>query len=270
MQGIQPMVNGRAVDVGLGPVTEAFPYGVFPVGIHEFVSTSPECAAATSGFIAGLLGKVTRPDDTCIWISAGRTLFPPALVFFGISPDRIIFVDSRKPWDLSWMIEQALKCDALGTVVGEVTALDLAQSRRLQLAVEQSRVNCFLHRYRPGGVSAIASVCRWKIQPVPSTLQEGLPGVGFPIWEVTLEKVRNGQPGSWQIQWVEDRFRIVEALWSPWSVRTQTTDRDSSHYKVACEDIDHGQRHRPRSDHEKIRIHMVPAPDDRPAHQAVS
>ncbi len=232
MQGMQRRVHGRGVDAGLGPVTEAFPCGVFPVGIHEFVSMSPECAAATSGFMASLLGSTVRAHDTCLWISNGRTLFPPALRFFGVNPERILFVDNRKPADLSWMIEQALKCEALGAVVGEVTDLDLAQSRRLQLAVEQSRVNCFLHRYRPKIASAIASVCRWKIRPVPSALHEGLPGVGFPAWEVTLEKVRNGQPGSWQMQWVEDHFEMA--------------------------------------DHEKIRFHMVPAPDDRPARQAVS
>ncbi len=232
MQGMQPAAHGRGVDTGLGPVTEAFPCGTFPVGIHEFISASPECAAATSGFMASLLGRTVRPHDTCLWISSGRTLFPPALSFFGVKPDRILFVDNRKPADLSWMIEQALKCDALGAVVGEVTDLDLAQSRRLQLAVEQSRVNCFLHRHRPRIASAIASVCRWKIRPLPSVRYEGLPGVGFPAWEVTLEKVRNGQPGSWHMQWVEDHFEMTED--------------------------------------EKIRFHMAPAPDDRPARQAVS
>lgn len=232
MQGMQPMAHDRNVDTGLGPLTGAFPYGTFPVGIHEFVSLSPESAAATSGFMAGLLSRLTGPDDICIWISNGRTLFPPGLSFFGIKPDRIIFVDNKKTADLSWMIEQALRCDALSLVAGEITDLDLAQSRRLQLAVEQSRVNCFLHRYRPKVASAIASACRWKIQPVPGVPYGGLPGVGFPAWEVTLEKVRNGQPGSWQVQWVEDHFKMA--------------------------------------DHEKIRIHMVPAFDDRQADQAVS
>lgn len=209
MQGIQPMVQERTVDTGLGPVTEAFPCGVFPIGIHEFMSTSLECAAATSGFMAGLLSRVARQDGTCLWISNRRFLFPPALSFFGVKPDQFIFVDNKKPADLSWMIEQALKCDALSAVVGEIADLDLAQSRRLQLAVEQSRVNCFLHRHNPKRISAIASVCRWKIQPVPSLLPDGLPGVGFPAWDVALEKVRNGQTGRWQIQWIEDRFEML-------------------------------------------------------------
>ncbi len=37
--------------------------------------------------------------------------------------------------------------------------------------------------------------------------------MGFPAWAVALEKVRNGQPGNWQVQWVEDRFKIIEESW---------------------------------------------------------
>jgi protein ImuA len=115
-------------------------------------------------------------------------------------------VDNRKPADLSWMIEQALKCKALAGVVGEISELDLAQSRRLQLAVEQSRVPCFLHRRNPRMASSIASVCRWEIHSLPSSLPGGMPGVGFSAWEVILEKVRNGSPGQWKMQWIGERF----------------------------------------------------------------
>lgn len=209
MQGVPQLVEGRAADTGLGPITGAFPYGFFPVGIHEFVSTSAETAASVSGFMAALLSRITRHDGICLWIGTHRMLFPPALVFFGLNPHNIIFIDNRKPADLSWMIEQALKCEALSAVVGEISDLDLAQSRRLQLAVEQSRVNCFLHRRYPAKASTIASVCRWKILPIASVSEPGLPGVGFPAWEVTLEKVRNGQPGSWRMWWAETHFESL-------------------------------------------------------------
>lgn len=206
LQGVLPRCKDRPVESGLSAMTSAFPLGLFPMGIHEFVSTSPEHAAATSGFMTALLSKVARPDVPGMWFSSGRILFPPALNYYGIRPDRIIFVDVRKSADLLWMIEQALKCEALGAVVGEVKELNLMQSRRLQLAVEQSRVPCFLHRYQPRVKSAVASVCRWKVKPTASRSLSGMPGVGFPVWEVTLDKVRNGHSGSWKIQWVEDHF----------------------------------------------------------------
>jgi hypothetical protein len=72
MQGIVPRVQGSARDTGLGPVTEAFPNGVFPVGIHEFRSNSPENAAATSGFTCGSVTAVR-----CILRVCGLSGFGP-------------------------------------------------------------------------------------------------------------------------------------------------------------------------------------------------
>jgi protein ImuA len=36
-----------------------------------------------------------------------------------------------------------------------------------------------------------------------------MPGVGFPRWNVELLKVRNGQPGNWQVEWMDGRFNPV-------------------------------------------------------------
>ena len=46
---------------------------------HEFLSASTEDIASTNGFIAVLLSKLMQFDGAAIWISASRTLFPPAL-----------------------------------------------------------------------------------------------------------------------------------------------------------------------------------------------
>jgi hypothetical protein len=40
-----------------------------------------------------------------------------------------------------------------------------------------------------------------------------MPGVGFPGWNVELLKVRNGKPGSWQIEWAESRFQNIFTPW---------------------------------------------------------
>lgn len=210
MQGVKPMTHNRSVETGLGPVHHAFPYGVFPVGIHEFVSQEPEEAAATTGFMAGLISKLVRNDRTCLWIGNRRKIFPPGLHYFGVNPERIIFVEAVRNADLVWMLEQALRCEALGLVIGEMADMDPGQARRLQLTVEQCRVSCFLHRYRPRIASASYAVCRWRVKPLPGHTEEGLPGVGFPAWEVSLDKVRNGYPGSWKLQWVGDHFEFEQ------------------------------------------------------------
>jgi protein ImuA len=34
-----------------------------------------------------------------------------------------------------------------------------------------------------------------------------MPGVGFPKWNIELLKVRNGKPGSWELEWRNGSFK---------------------------------------------------------------
>jgi protein ImuA len=197
--------------ISLDLIEKAFPNSVFPIGaIHEFVNESPEHAAASGGFIAGLLNSLMANSRPCLWISATRTLFPPALKLFGVEPDRIVFIDLKNEKDVLWAMEEALKCEGLAAVIGEVSNINLTQSRRLQLTVEKSRVTGFILRNSIQKLAATACVARWQIKPITSKLEEGMPGVGFPRWKVALLKVKNGVPGSWNIEWSEGRFNLIQ------------------------------------------------------------
>lgn len=208
LQGFKAPGTGTALDIGLGALETAFPNACFPTGaVHEFLTTKPEHSAATSGFITGLLAGLMRTGQVCVWISISRTLFPPALKSFSVEPDRIIFIDLQREKDVLWAMEEALKCEGLAAVVGEIKEISFTASRRLQLAVEQSRVTGFIIRHNPRNLNTIACVCRWKIIPLPSELEGNMPGVGFPRWNVELLKVRNGKPGIWQMEWVAGRFQ---------------------------------------------------------------
>ncbi len=187
--------------IGLGLIEHSFPGKVFPkAAVHEFISLSHEDAACTNGFIAIILGKLMEQGGCCLWISNRRKLFPPVLKSFGVEPERLLFVDVSKTKDALWAIEESLKCNAVCAVVGEIKELCFNESRRLQLAVEQSRVTGFIHRFQPRTENAVACVSRWKIHRVSSETPDALPGVGFPRWDVHLVKVRNGRPGHWQIK----------------------------------------------------------------------
>lgn len=209
MEGFSSGADDQPFDFGLGSMNEAFPGGTFPLGaIHEFVSPTETCAAAANGFLAGLLSTLMKREGICLWLSVGHKLFPPALKFFGIEPHRVIFVDVRRGKDGLWVLEQGLKCNALAAVVAEISDISFTESRRLQLAVETSKVTCFLHRLHPRTENTLACVSRWKIRPL-SGHTDGLPGVGFPRLEVELVKIRNGQPGIWQFEWRNGTFRLV-------------------------------------------------------------
>lgn len=213
MEGFTPPVSGAADSVGLGQIEGAFPNAIFPTGaIHEFLSLVPEQAAANGGFISGILHTLMQHGGACLWISKCRTLFPPSLKVFGVEPDRLIFIDLKRERDVLWAMEEALKCKGLAAVIGELGEISFTQTRRLQLAAEQSRVTGFVLRSDPMKISATACVARWNITPLPSELEDGMPGVGFPRWNVELLKVRNGNPGKWKVEWSAGRFRPVPEL----------------------------------------------------------
>lgn len=209
-QGLKKTAGGMAVDMGLGAINHAFPDNSFPLAaVHEFCCTNTENKTATTGFVAGLLSALMKNKGALLWISASRMLFPPAFSAFGIAPDRILFVELPREKDQLWMMEEALKCDGLSAVVGEIRNLDFTASRRLQLAVEQSKVTGFVIRQNPYP-NTTACVSRWKITTLPSETDSGLPGIGFPRWNVALTKIRNGQPGTWQLEWNGNAFTPIQ------------------------------------------------------------
>jgi protein ImuA len=210
-QGFIPPSAGIAKGIGLGPLESAFPNGVFPTGtIHEMVCPTPEQAAATCSLIAGLLASLMWQGGVCLWISTSRKLFPPSLARFNVEPDRIIFIDLKWDKDVLWVMEEALKCEGLAAVMAEVRDISFTQSRRLQLAVESSKVTGFLLHNNSGKLSTTTCAARWQITPLPSKLENKLPGVGFPCWRVDLLRVRNGNPGSWKLEWIDGHFVSVE------------------------------------------------------------
>jgi protein ImuA len=205
LQGYKPAAKGALFDSGLGPIKHAFPNATFPLGaVHEFFCTSQEDTSATNGFIAGILSSLVRDSGVLLWIGS-QLIFPPALQSFGIKPHNIIFIDVLKPKEMLWTMEEALKCEGLSAVIGEMQEISFTASRRFQLAVEQSRVTGFIVRQNPKNL-VTACVSRWRITSLP-TASVDLPGVGFPRWNVELLKVRNGKPGTWQIEWADGRFR---------------------------------------------------------------
>ncbi|MBC7938033.1 MAG: Error-prone repair protein ImuA [Rhizobacter sp.] len=210
LQGLKSQLKNNAVDSKMAPIKNAFPNNAFPIGaIHEFISQRAEDAAATGGFISALVAALMNNKGISIWISSSRNIFPPALQSFGIEPSSVIFIDLKKEKEIAWVMEEALKHEGISAVIAEMQDLSFTASRRLQLAVEKSRVTGFIHRRNPKSLTANTCVSRWKISSLPSVTEYGLPGVGFPAWNVELQKIRNGRPGVWQVELVAGHFRLL-------------------------------------------------------------
>jgi protein ImuA len=211
LEGYKPLSAMQKPIEGLEIIESSFPDNIFPTGaIHEFLSFYPEHAAASAGFIGGLLDVLMKQGGICLWVSSTRRLFPAALKMFGLEPDKIVFVDAQRDKDVLWATEEGLKCKGISAVVAEVRELTFMQSRRLQLAVETSKVTGFILRTDLGRLCTTACVSRWQITPMPSMLEEGMPGVGYPRWQVELQKVRNGKPGKWIVEWSANKFTVIE------------------------------------------------------------
>lgn len=128
-------------------IKEAFPGQVFPVGaVHEFICEDAEQKSASSGFISGIASFIMQNSGAAAWIGSSGTVFPHALKNFGLEPDKVFFVDAKNEKETLWVLEESLKCEGLVVVVADIRTLDFTQSRRLQLAVEQSGITCFLLR----------------------------------------------------------------------------------------------------------------------------
>ena len=211
LQGFRPLLHQHS-RIELGTINHSFPDSQFPLGVnHEFICNNNESLTASSGFIAGILSTLLKKGGAALWISSSHTIFPPALVSFGINPAQFIFIRLRNRNQILWTIEEALKCEGLTAVVGEPSFIDLAISRRLQLATEQSGVTGFLLRTKQQTLNTTACTCRWQIHPLQSETEDGLPEVGFPRLKVELLKVRSGRPGKWELEWNNGRFNEVIA-----------------------------------------------------------
>jgi protein ImuA len=98
--------------------------------VHEF------CGRARVTLAAVVLGQTTGP---VIWAHPGwqaERLFPDGLLRHA-DPGRIVFASARRPEDLLWTMEEALRSGAVPLVVAELTSPPaLTPVRRLHLAAE--------------------------------------------------------------------------------------------------------------------------------------
>lgn len=187
-----------------------FPNQWVPTGvIHEFRYQQPHHAAASFAFMLVMVADLLEPGKYCIWVAKEDAVFPQGILAYGIRPERIIFVKAGSDHEVLWVLEEALRCGCLSAVVGEVAQYTFRQSRRLQLAVERSRVTCFMQVSERNQQQPTTSAARWQVSALPSHREEGLPGVGYSKWQVQLLHVKNGTPGRWVVAWLGGTLRPI-------------------------------------------------------------
>src|SRR6516164_7642825 len=136
----------------------------------------------------------------------------PGLDGIGIAPERLITVAAARGRDVLWAMEEALRCRAVGMVIGEMRPRDIDQvaTRRLALAAAAGNALGLILRTAPDdGPSAAAT--RWIVGAAPSLNAERGHGVGPPRLLARLVRNRRGHLGAWIVEWnsVEQRFELA-------------------------------------------------------------
>lgn len=213
MERAVPLARRRILPLRLPEVDRALPGGGIALGaLHEIAGTGPEVehGAAATLFVAALLGRLRGP---VLWALAQADLFAPALAAVGLAPHRVIYVEAGTAVLLA--MEEGLRQPGLAGVVGEVGALGLTASRRLQLAAEASgALAVALRRSRrfdnPALDAPSAAVTRWRVSALPSP--EGpADTLERPRWRLDLVRARGAETGSWIVEAPDAKGRLTLA-----------------------------------------------------------
>ena len=147
---------------------------------------------------------------------------------FGLAPERLVTVTVSHRRDLLWGMEEALRCRAVGIVIGEMRAgrIDEVAVRRLSLAAGESGALALLLRAAPAADSSTAAT-RWIVGAASSTIAHG---PGAPRFAAHLVRNRRGPVGSWILEWSDSDERFILATHAQ-PVAAPALDR--SHRQVA-------------------------------------
>jgi len=214
-----PAGGGRSVlPFGIEAVDARLAGGGLMPALHEAAAASPgpgDDAAATL-FLAGLAARFSRREGKLgqvLWAIARRDLFAPGLAQAGLTPDRLLYAECRGDAEVLAVVEEGVRHGALAAVIGEAGRADMAATRRLQLAAEESGTPALLlRRWRKAGADPLAApsaaMTRWRIACAPSA---SLPheGIGRARWHVELARQRGGPPHEWILETPDAEARLA-------------------------------------------------------------
>lgn len=203
----------RAIEsTGCGKVRDCLPFDVASIdarlaggglavaALHEVTGATSALSddAAATLFLAGIAARRAGEKGNVLWAFSRRDLFAPGIAQAGLAPGRVIYAECGRDEDVLAVMEEGLRHRGLAAVIGEIGRVQMASTRRLQLAAEEGGTTALmLKRWRRSGEDPLAlpsaAVTRWRIACAPST---PLPveGIGRARWRVELVRQRGGEP----------------------------------------------------------------------------
>jgi len=195
--------------LGVVDVDCALGGGLARGALHEIAACGESHIAAATGFALGLAAQ----SQAIVWVAEDMALlesgapYGPGLDLFGLKPERLLTVAGGKTGDVLWAMEEALRCRAVGAVIGEVRstarAIDLVATRRLSLAAAAHGATALLLRTEPG-TEASAAATRWVVEAASfshAAFGRSANGIGPPRFALALTRNRRGPLGTWMLEW---------------------------------------------------------------------
>jgi protein ImuA len=223
------------LEIGIPVIDTALGGGLACGALHEIAATRESETAVATGFALALAIRNARKSrrgsngsreqisslpPTVLWIAEDLSLaengqlYGPGLDQAGNAPEHLIKVSAPRARDALWAMEEALRCRALGVVIGEVRArgIEPVATRRLSLAAAAGNTLGFLLRTLPDDEPS-ACATRWMLAAAPSDFPSPrFHNIGPPRWTVHLTRNRRGHSGTWIVEWnsVEQRFELAK------------------------------------------------------------
>src|SRR5438876_5582195 len=145
-------------------------------------------------------------------LAENGALYGPGFDGIGIAPEQLITVAAARGRDVLWAMEEALRCRALGMVIGEMRprGIDQVATRRLALAAAAGNA-LGLILYTASDDVPSAAVTRWIVGAAAPRDSERSHGIGPPRFLARLVRNRRGPLGTWIVEWnsVEQRFELA-------------------------------------------------------------
>ncbi len=174
----------------------------FGPGLHEWFGVSPPLGIFLH------LARESLADRPVFWI--GRRCRPYGQVLGPELLRRSIFVDPPDDASRLWAIDLAARCPAAALVIADGRRLDMAATRRLQLAAEAGSVPVLCARPPEEIKRLSAASTRWQVRCAPSTDKN-------PRWIVELLRCKGMRPevrrtpgkGRWTMEWKRAQRDVV-------------------------------------------------------------
>jgi protein ImuA len=224
------------LSLGIAAIDDALGGGIASGVLHEIAAKRETEIAVATGFSLAIASIFYRNlqmqlsgigSDKCLlgkgyvlWISENLALcengepYAVGVDQAGIAPERLITVAACHGRDALWAMEEALRCRAVGVVIGEIRArrTDPIATRRLSLAAATGgALGILLRTTSNDEPSAVAT--RWIIGASPPCVafRQRSRGIAPASLAVRLVRNRRGPLGEWIVEWncVEQRFELA-------------------------------------------------------------